>query len=460
MNAQTDWCGTVMEENSNFNTLWSQIDQSTIPTSFENEEHYILKVHFWDINLSDDSNPELTETQMLNAVAELNRNYNPFNIFFKYDGVTELVNDSFYVIDTTEPLEEHIAFRDWQRDNNQYHQGDVNIYVVGSILPQNWIAYRLIGNENFITIVCELDYVDDDLYNTLTHEVGHFFNLKHTFHLDPPDPLGNVFKENVTRDVMDTCFNANNLGDRIVDTNATPQGMNVNFPICEYVPNGETDDCDVPYNAYGLQPEVNNFMSYGRCTEEFSSGQIAYMRWYIHQLVYNEPNIHAIEIHPDEILYEPYKGEYYLSGPMTEDHIPLFQYGFSYKFVDTSQADVWNQPSPYEVTNFWTGQGIGSYGTSYNQPIVHPNHSAFYIEQLGDFTYRKCYNNYNRTPSDGTVIKFMDGYPNGNYTITPQDSTSINNPALINNLEPGLYNIQKNFPDGTSQQTMILKESN
>ena len=63
-------------------------------------------------------------------------------------------------------------------------------------------------------------------------------------------------------------------------------------------------------------------------------------------------------------------------------------------------------------------------------------------------------------PNDGTVIKFNDGVPNGNYTITPQDSTAINNPALIDNLQPGLYNIQKNYNDGTTQEVMILKENN
>ena len=62
--------------------------------------------------------------------------------------------------------------------------------------------------------------------------------------------------------------------------------------------------------------------------------------------------------------------------------------------------------------------------------------------------------------NDGTVIKFNDGVPNGNYTIAPQDSTVINNPTLIDNLKPGLYNIQKNYNDGTTQEVMILKENN
>lgn len=461
MNAQLDnWCGTVMEEDPVFNALWAQVDQTSLLSSFANEEHYILKVHFWDINKQDGSNPDLTETQMLNAVAQLNRNYNPFNIFFKYDGATELTSEDFYLINL--PNDEDVTFRDWQRDNNYYHQGDVNIYVVGQINndpPGDVIAYEFIGNEFFRTIVCEWEFVDDGDYpNNLTHEVGHFFNLKHTFHVSQGCDICDIFIENVTRD-DDGCFNADIYGDAIVDTNATPEGMNVNFPVCEYVPNGEVDDCGVPYNAYGLEPEVFNFMSYGKCVNEFSNGQITYMRNYINHIV-NLPEIHAIEIHPDSILYEPYKGSYYLSGPMTEEHHPMLQYGFTYKFVDVSQAEVWNQPSPYDYTSFWTGNSGYTYASNYNQPIEHFNHFAYMIVELGDATYRKCYNNYNRAPSDGTVIKFNDGIPNANYTLMPQDSTSINNPALINNLQPGLYTIQKNYEDGTSQQTMILKENN
>jgi hypothetical protein len=145
---------------------------------------------------------------------------------------------------------------------------------------------------------------------------------------------------------------------------------------------------------------------------------------------------------------------------MTKDHHPLFQPGFDYKFVDTSQAEVWNQPSPYEITNFWTGQQGMTHPSSSNQPIEHFNHSAFYIVQLGDDTYRKCYNNYNRTPTGGQIVNFLDGYPSGNYTINPQDSTSINNPILVNELQPGLYNIQKSYEDGTTQETMLFKENN
>jgi hypothetical protein len=62
--------------------------------------------------------------------------------------------------------------------------------------------------------------------------------------------------------------------------------------------------------------------------------------------------------------------------------------------------------------------------------------------------------------TSGCIINFVDGVPNGNYTITQQDSLGINNPTLIEDLQPGLYNIQANYQDGSTEQTMILKENN
>jgi hypothetical protein len=57
-------------------------------------------------------------------------------------------------------------------------------------------------------------------------------------------------------------------------------------------------------------------------------------------------------------------------------------------------------------------------------------------------------------------MKFNDNVLNANVTITPQDSTAINNPNLIQNLGQGLYKIEKNFNDGSSQETIILKGNN
>lgn len=164
-------------------------------------------------------------------------------------------------------------------------------------------------------------------------------------------------------------------------------------------------------------------------------------------------------------LYEPYKGEYFLAGPLPVDeegrlNPPKFQYGFDYVFYDTSQANVYNQPTPWSFTNFWFGNVTQSIDVYHNTPITHPNHTAFKILQIDINNPRMCYNNYNRAPSGGTIIKFNDNVLNTNVTISPQDSMSINNEALIDDLDPGLYNIIKNYENGNTQETVILKENN
>ncbi len=56
--------------------------------------------------------------------------------------------------------------------------------------------------------------------------------------------------------------------------------------------------------------------------------------------------------------------------------------------------------------------------------------------------------------------KFNDGVLNANVTVMPQDSTAINDPQLIQNLQPGLYKIDKVYDNGAVDQTIILKNNN
>lgn len=92
---------------------------------------------------------------------------------------------------------------------------------------------------------------------TATHEVGHCFGLLHTFQ----SGCGN------------SCTNS---GDRICDTPPTTEatyGCNTNQNTCANDANGSGS----PYNS-NVVDQIENYMSYDRCQNMFSNGQIAVMR--------------------------------------------------------------------------------------------------------------------------------------------------------------------------------------
>src|SRR5690606_1037356 len=118
----------------------------------------------------------------------------------------------------------------------------------------------------------------------------------------------------------------------------------------------------------------------------------------------------------------------------------VFQPGFNYNFKDC--CCNYDQPSDYEDISFTIGLG-NQFITKHIEPeyykyITHPNHKAIQIlfnpplpASYGQ-NIRKCYDNWNKNASSGRVTKFNDNVFNMNVTISPKDSTSINDPNLIN----------------------------
>ncbi len=191
----------------------------------------------------------------------------------------------------------------------------------------------------------------------------------------------------------------------------------------------------------------------------------------MHELLANAPTMLNAET-DIATLYEPYKGEYYLAGPFDPNvHTPLFQPGFNYRFVECDgnypqPADYYDISYPVMWNNILL---VIAEDDPHYENISHPNHSAIYIAEVDhldssdafDYEYpRKCYDNTNKAAESGLVTKFNDGVLNTNITIMPQDSTSINSPQLIQNLQPGLYKIDKVYENGATEQTIILKENN
>lgn len=286
----------------------------------------------------------------------------------------------------------------------------------------------------------------------LPHEIGHNLNLIHT----------TLASENATRVSTDDCFNATTAGDRVVDTAANRgfDSTNTDPNTCTYTGN-ERDNCIYGNELYVIYPEdvINTMKSSDHnlgCTDHYlTMGQGIRMREAIEEGYYDAALTDIAS------LYEPYAGHYYVDGPL-EPNPPLFQPGFNYKFLKCS-CDC-PEPSDYYDTSFsYTNTvvlSISKYETNFSA-ITHPNHSAIFIDipMCGAVHVRKCYDNYNRKPKIGSVTRFNDGVFNGNVTITPKDSIGINDPVLIDQLESGLYNIKKEYGDGTKEENVIYKQN-
>lgn len=421
---------------------------STSPSTLINCVPKVFNIKFWGIMHPDgnDYNPTRAH-DVLEGIANLNILYNQFGIYFKYRGYEEiespaLPNDSngYYVLENTLQYGEML---NWAATNGYKDENAFNVYAFG------W-ATGFGGIASYQSLTCGV--ASHELTSPiLTHEIGHNLNLRHT----------NSISEHATRDPNDPCFNATTAGDLVVDTNANRgfDATNTDPNTCTYI-GDEEDSCTFGSTEYYITHEdIINTMGkrVGLCggNHYFSMGQGIRMREAIAAGHYNAALTDLAS------LYEPYSGGYYQGGPSMPT-LPLFQPGFNYKFYECS-CDC-PLPSDYNDISFsYTNHvvlSIDKYETNYNL-ITHPNHTAIYIDiPMCEATrVRRCYDNDNINPKSGSVIRFNDGVINGNVTITPKDSIGINNPVLIDELNPGLYNIKKDYYDGSTEENVIFKEN-
>lgn len=439
---------------------------------FKNEELLVIKVFFMTQE-SIEIVRGFDEFDYLKAVAFMNQNYNQFNIFFKYIGF-EYVDDILDHINNP-AYSDRMTFRITDGTGG-FASGFPDLYSMTG-------TYRALTNEE------NKDYL-------LAHEAGHILGLKHTngavtagvdyTFSNPLSCNGTTITigrdasftgdieahENVTRDVNSDDYNATESADYVADTPATFFEVNLcidqssGTPVLQYLFSEEIVDLKgVPYSNI----DVNNFMisdnriEYHEFKDQFTDGQGIRMR----ETILNEACLQGMRA-PVSSLYEPYAGNYYFAGPLNPDDKPLFQPGFDYKFVQAGGPthdgyQVYNIPSAYDDLSFvYDNTNILNEVDRFSldlDALTHPNDSAIIIEQL-DAQPRKCYHNRNRSPIGGTVIKFIDNIPNENYTVTDKDSTSINNPTLIQDLENGLYMIRKDYNNGSHEQETLLKTGN
>ncbi|WP_339698865.1 hypothetical protein [uncultured Marixanthomonas sp.] len=464
MNAQTlsDFCATIEDTTLDPANVYSY---SADPATLDDCQPIVVNIFFWGVNRPNGQNdyPEREHTT-LEAVANLNIVYNEFGIYFKYRGYEEfdspaIQNDpnGYYILESTGDFH-HLT--SWAA-NNGYKKNDAfNVYAYGWGNGFGGISPGL----NATTTGLSSGHLATES-RIPVHEIGHNLSIRHT------RSCGSNC-EHVTRDPNDPNFNADVTADRVVDTAAMPCSFrdpscdcypDINPLTCQYTGNGT--DCQ--NNPYQIFPEdLKNAMSNANlCPENLlTMGQGIRAR---EALIADTQGNYAPTLTTIESLYEPYAGEYYDVGPEQDPKDkPLFQPGFNYKFYRC--CCDYPQPSDFNDVSFEYGGvnpilSISKYETDFDV-ITHPNHTAIWIDmELCDYNgqnVRKCYDNWNRAADDGSVTKFNDGVFNTNVTVMPKDSQSINDPDLVNDLDSGLYKIEKNYNDGSTDETVIHKNNN
>ena len=442
-------CGAGDDPVPNMDGVYSR---STSLDILQTDPPVVFDIFFWGINRADGtSQRQLTEDQVLDVTARLNKAYNQFDIFFKYKGFSTFNSDTYYTTSSWGGLTTFAATNGYVQPNS------FNVYV-----PWRFTGFRGIGPANTTNAG-----VDADAFvgNTIVHEIGHNLGLYHTHR----GSTMSVNCEHVTRDVTDSQYNADERGDEVIDTAAAPKFLSViingeihidiDIATCDYIAlNGQDRDCQFT-NFELFIGDTTNYMSNTSddCRSYFSPGQGVRLRETIDADV---NSVFGQAMTTISALYEPFKGEYYFAGPLLLDEdLPHFQPGFDYHFVECSCDCI--DPSDYDDISFtFNSANSIDYDKDDLGPILHRNHHAIIIDQVDPSQPRICQDNYNRTPIGGNVKRFNDGVFNYNVTDTPQDSTGINSPNLIHDLNNGLYKIEKTLNGGFIEEEVIIKNNN
>lgn len=195
-------------------------------------------------------NARATEAEAKSMLNDINTDFSATDIVFKLHEIRYFNDDRFHTNwDSKEVSQERLVRA------LDYSRGMVNLVILN--------FKRGHGLSNFPEDLMDLIIIDYEeiATTTPTHEMGHYFDLLHTYSFSLGEEYVNGSNSAVT-------------GDLISDTPASPGGEDFNSHTCKYTGN-ETDG-----NGDYYKPEGRNFMgdAPNTCRDRFSPMQIIRMK--------------------------------------------------------------------------------------------------------------------------------------------------------------------------------------
>ncbi|GAB1313431.1 hypothetical protein MFIFM68171_03641 [Madurella fahalii] len=239
-----NWCGTVATEE------WLAADYARAPSAKRQvvgQPSITVDTYFHVVTNSTRVQDGWLTDQLLNDQLQiLNADYASSNISFRLQGISRTVNAAWATNGNTRvQLEMHKALREGAYDTlNIYFRTHIRSETGNTVNGYCTLPFTFQqGSENFYRDGCVV-FHSTVPGRTVTHEVGHWFGLLHTFQGGCTGP-----------------------GDNVMDTPA------------EALPSW---DCNITRDTCPDQPgydPVRNFMDYstGSCRNNFTPGQIARM---------------------------------------------------------------------------------------------------------------------------------------------------------------------------------------
>ncbi len=271
---QAGRCGMSAEELKALSVR--TLENLAAPTSVrERGAIQYVPIHFHIVG-SASGTGKARESNILDQICNLNADYLPLDIQFYLSphptqGIFDysINNDNVYDQQTNSFLM-----------SNRKHAKALNVFVVnnaesGNSLPGQTLAYY---STVWDWVVSRKDQINGSGNGTLSHEIGHFFSLLHTFHGWDQQPFDNTFASwpcapaispgGVPTEKQDGS-NCTTAGDYICDT---PPDYNSGFgwPNCSNYTGGAKDPmCEL------IDPDEQNYMGYfiGCPNYHFSAGQ-------------------------------------------------------------------------------------------------------------------------------------------------------------------------------------------